>query len=123
MPRVILAVVTVLLLAAAPAAASGSLPLDAHVSARAASAASCIDARRGGPAVALRRLTATRGGYLTARLDGGAAGDWDLAVFARGSREPVAASAYSASTEVASGFVHAGDRLTVQACRRSSDAR
>jgi hypothetical protein len=87
-----------------------------HVSAKAAADGTCVDARRTGAAVANRRLTASRSGYLTARLDGRARGDWDLAVYRRGLRAPVAASAYRGSREVASGFVKRGDRLTVRTC-------
>jgi hypothetical protein len=51
------------------------------------------------------------------------AGDWDLAVFDRASRAPVVAAAGFKAQEFASGFVEAGQRLIVQACRVSgSDA-
>ncbi|MEA2450075.1 MAG: hypothetical protein QOG63_2007, partial [Thermoleophilaceae bacterium] len=103
--------------------ASAARLLDTHVRAKHAVRANCIAQRRSGPGVTTRRLIAARTGYLTARLRGGAKGDWDLAVFARGQREPVAASAYRGSVEVASGFVTRGDRLVVQACRRSGRGR
>jgi carboxypeptidase T len=108
------------LAAAAPATAARPL-LRTNAQAADSAAASCIDHRRSGPSIATRRLTAPRTGYLTARLNGGR-GDWDLAVFARGQSAPVAESAYRGSVEVAAGFVKRGQRLTVQACRRSGGA-
>jgi hypothetical protein len=119
--RVVLLALIAALVLTAPAGAQRVL-LRTDAQAGTAAAASCIDHRRSGSSVALRRLTAPRTGYLTARLDGGRRGDWDLAVFARGKREPVAASAYRGSVEVASGFVTKGQRLTVQACRRRGSA-
>ena len=108
------------LAAAAPATAARPL-LRTTAQATGSAKAGCIDHRRTGPSIATRRLTAPRSGYLTARLDGGR-GDWDLAVFARGQGAPVAESAYRGSVEVAAGFVKRGQRLTVQACRRSGGA-
>jgi carboxypeptidase T len=108
------------LAAAAPATAARPL-LRTTAQAEGSAAASCIDHRRTGPSIATSRLTAPRTGYLTARLTGGR-GDWDLAVFARGQRAPVAESAYRGSVEVAAGFVKRRQRLTVQACRRSGGA-
>ncbi|HEV7845434.1 MAG TPA: M14 family zinc carboxypeptidase [Thermoleophilaceae bacterium] len=108
------------LAAAAPASAARPL-LRTNVRAAESAPASCIDHRHSGPSIARRRLTAPRTGYLTARLKAGR-GDWDLAVFARGRRAPVAESAYRGSVEVAAGFVKRGQRLTVQACRRSGGA-
>ena len=109
------------LAAAAPATAARPL-LRTDVQAAASSAAGCIDHRRTGPSIATHRLTAPRSGYLTARLNGGR-GDWG-----RGRLRPRPArtrrgSAYRGSVEVAAGFVKRGQRLTVQACRRSGAAR
>jgi hypothetical protein len=60
------------------------------------------------------KTTATDTGILLARIDGDQ-GDWDLAVFGAGGRF-VAAAAGPSSHEVASGYVAAGEALTVQAC-------
>jgi carboxypeptidase T len=108
------------LASAAPASAARPL-LRTTAQATDSAAASCIEGRRSGPSIATRRLTTPRAGYLTARLNGGR-GDWDLAVFARGQRAPVAESAYRGSVEVASGWVKRGQSLTVQACRLSGGA-
>jgi hypothetical protein len=101
---------------AAPASATELLR--DGVTAQHAVNSSCSANLRAGPGVVRRHLIAPATGELTARLHGGA-GDWDLAVFGRSRREPVAASAYRGSREVAGGFVSIGDVLTVQACRRS----
>jgi hypothetical protein len=119
--RVALLALIAALVFTAPAGAQRVL-LRTHAQAPTSVVANCIDHRRSGSSVATRRLTAPRTGYLTARLDGGRRGDWDLAVFARGQREPAAASAYRGSVEVASGFVTKGQRLTIQACRRRGSA-
>jgi hypothetical protein len=75
----------------------------------AAADARCVD---------VERLTAAKDGYLTARTEprSRTSGDWDVTVRRAGRRNPVAASAYRGSVEVASGFVDRGDRLTVRAC-------
>ena len=67
---------------------------------------------------AVKRFTSTarETGLLMVRLDAqGRRGDWDVAVFGAGGRF-VAAAAGPTSQEVASGFVAAGEPLTVQAC-------
>ena len=67
---------------------------------------------------AVKRFTSTarETGLLLARLDAKSRrGDWDVAVFGAGGRF-VAAAAGPTSDEVASGFVAAGEELTVHAC-------
>ena len=57
-------------------------------------------------------------GSMSATLDA-AGGDWDLAIFQADSGQVMGGSAYRGSHEVASGLAVAGERLVVQACRRS----
>ncbi len=99
--------------------ASGAEILSTDLSVPAADDASCIDRQLSdGPGVARRSVTAPAPGWVTARLDG-AAGDWDLAVYDTATGDRVASSAFFGNDEVASGFVAGGERLAVQACRRS----
>lgn len=81
-----------------------------------ARAVDCTRAPAGGQSQ--RTVEAPADGRLTARLQA-SDGDWDLAIFRRGDSEPVAASTYSGAEEVAGGLVRAGERVVVQACRRS----
>src|SRR3954471_30507 len=116
----LLAAIAAGLVAAAPASA-GSL-LSGELGARHALDRSC-DARLG-PARGAhveKRLTAPGSGWLTARLTpaGRRRADWDIALFDRGTRRLVAASADFGSNDVASGLVTRGEGLLVQACRRS----
>ena len=73
-----------------------------------------------GAGVAQRHVTAPATGVIRARLDGGV-GDWDLGIFDREGRS-VAGSAHFGTTELAEGIATEGQRLTVQACRRSGPA-
>jgi hypothetical protein len=57
------------------------------------------------------------GGLVSARISGGGAGDWDLAVFDRTSGRVVAGGASWSGDEVAEGYVEPGANLAVQACR------
>ena len=59
-------------------------------------------------------VTAAESGLLVAKMRGRAS-DWDVAVLGAGGRY-VAAAAGPTSNEIASGFVAAGEPLTVQAC-------
>jgi hypothetical protein len=68
--------------------------------------------------VTTRRVTAPVTGLVQARLTG-ARGDWDLAVFDAVTKRMVGASATTGTRELAEGFVYAGERLAVQACRFS----
>ena len=71
------------------------------------------------PGVARVGWRAPADGLLTAKLEGGLAPDWDLAAFRRGERGAVAASTSFASAEQLGLWVRRGERLIVQACRRS----
>ncbi|NJC81917.1 peptidase M14 [Planosporangium mesophilum] len=72
-------------------------------------------------------ITAASTGLVRARLDPigdrGRDDDWDIAVFDKTTGRVVAASAGFRSYEVADGFVKAGDKLRVQGCRFTGDAR
>ncbi|MFP5365068.1 MAG: M14 family zinc carboxypeptidase [Thermoleophilia bacterium] len=70
-----------------------------------------------GRGVVVRYREASRTGLLRTRLR--ASGDWDLAVFDASSRRLVAAAASPSGRELADGFVAAGQRLRMQACRRA----
>ena len=63
-------------------------------------------------------MTAPATGVISARLNGAAGGDWDLGVFDAKGRT-VAGSAHFGNVELAEGIATKGQRLTVQACRRS----
>ena len=96
-----------------PSPASGA---DGEVTASRAVARTCSAAPVEGAAGTVSKgMRAASDGLLRTRL--GAAGDWDVAVFDRGSRKLVAASAGFQGTEVAAGFVTKGQDLLVQACR------
>ena len=88
--------------------------LDRSCSARA------LSSERG---VESRSVTAPALGLVQARLTAEGDGDWDLAVRDATTGATVAASAYRGSSEVAEGFVTRGQRLVVQACRRSGGVR
>ena len=81
---------------------------------------SCEGRLDAGQAGVVQRLwKAPQSGYLTVRLGSPAVrGDWDLAVFGRDGRRLGASQAYRAN-EVVQGAVENGERLTLQACRRS----
>ncbi|WP_229925561.1 M14 family zinc carboxypeptidase [Streptomyces longispororuber] len=77
-----------------------------------------------------REVTARVDGIVQARLFPGRGrgghrpgGDWDVAVFDRGTGRVVAASAAPRSRELAEGFVRRGQRLVVQGCRYGGAAR
>ena len=93
----------------------------ARLTATGATARAC-HARALAPAAGIRTLavTARHTGVLRARLR--AAGDWDVAVFDARSGRFVAASAGPAAAELAEGYVVAGQRVRVQACRRPGAA-
>ena len=107
------------LLISAPAQAA-----DTTVTVRAAKASSCIaaPAAPGAAGVSQRRVTARGLGWFEAKLDA-RSGDWDLAVFDRRTRRLLGGSAGFGAHEVAGTKVKPGQRLLVQACRRSSPAR
>ncbi|HVF78701.1 MAG TPA: M14 family zinc carboxypeptidase [Solirubrobacteraceae bacterium] len=106
------------LVAASGAAAAADATI-ATVSAKRATTATC-HVRPLAPGASVRRTpyTASRTGLLHAALRS-AGGDWDLAVFDARSGRLVAAGAAPGRSEIAEGFVAAGERLVVQACRRA----
>jgi hypothetical protein len=72
----------------------------------------------GSTGVAKRDFTVPATGQLNARLTGGS-GDWDLAVFRKVGGAAIAAGSSRGADEVAGGYGFFGEKLTVQACRRS----
>jgi hypothetical protein len=110
-----LALSILLLVLAAPASADELL--NQRVTVGQAVDSSCIDGLRSGAGVARRDFDAPSTGALTAKLRA-ASGDWDVAVFRRGG-VLVAGGTGSGASEVAGGFAFKGERLTLQACRRS----
>jgi len=106
----------------APASAAAGEILSTDVSVADAVKRSCIDAPlSGGQGYAARTATAPASGWVSARLNA-RSGDWDVAIFNTVTRQRVAGSAAFGASEIAEGFVARGDRLTVQACRRSGAA-
>jgi hypothetical protein len=83
---------------------------------RAATAPCHAGVRPASRAVAAEAYTAPRTGLVRVALR--ATGDWDLAVFDADSGRLVAAAATPTGDDIAEGFVAAGERLVVQACRR-----
>ena len=111
-----LAVVAVLLTVALPPTAPAGAADGQRVSADVAVARVCHAKNVSGAAGTQSvRTTATESGLVRASLSGG--GDWDLGVFDANSGRFVAGSAGFASNELAEGFVKAGQKLVVQACR------
>ena len=79
----------------------------------------CTDRLLTGAGVTHHEYVADVEGAATFRIAGArSAGDWDLAVFDAAGRK-LEASANGAATEVVSAWTFAGDKLTLQACRRS----
>jgi hypothetical protein len=106
---------TGILAIAAPASAAAET-----VTARSAVARGChTDLASSSAGRVLRHSKAPARGLMSVRLR--SAGDWDLGVFGR-HRRLVAGSASFAGNELASGFVHRGERLVVQACRFRGNA-
>ncbi len=89
---------------------------------KSASARNCISGVLSGASVAKRSVTVPSGGWVTARLKAGS-GDWDIALFDRGTGKRVAGSTFFGASEVAQGMVFGRTSLTVQACRRSGRSR
>ena len=104
-------------LAAAVVPPAGAQPIRAETAVARDCATSLVTGSAAG--VAERRWTAPADGLLTVRLEGGGAPDWDLAIFRHGEPHAVAASTSVTSDELARAWVSAGDRLTIQACRRA----
>lgn len=108
---------------AAPAAAAPADLLRTTASTNGSTQRSCsARALPGNAGVVQKAIAAPATGWLTVRL-AARSGDWDLAVFERRSGRLVAGATSFGAREVASGVVFKGDRLVVQACRRSRAAR
>ena len=106
------------LLAGSPAGAGAATLADRAITASGASRALChARVLEPGAGVSVRRVTTAETGLLRATI--GARGDWDVAVFDAASGRLVAAGAAPAGPELAEGFVAAGERLVLQACRRA----
>ncbi len=104
-------------LVAAPASAAEVLTTDLSVPA--AQARTChSELLSSGAGYTQRKVTAPATGVISARLNGEPGGDWDLGVFDAKGRS-VAGSASFGARELAEGIATKGQRLTVQACRRS----
>ena len=106
-----------LALLAAPA--YGAEVLSTNLSAPTSAKRTChANLLTGGAGYVQRQVTAPATGVISARLNGAAGGDWDLGVFDATGRT-VAGSAHFGNRELAEGIATQGQRLTVQACRRS----
>jgi len=114
--------VSVLVLAGSLVAVSGasaSQLLSGGLTASDAQRQSCIAGPlREGPGVVKRSVTVAESGWITARLSAGS-GDWDVAIFDPKTSNRIAGSAFFGAKEIAEGFAAAGQRLSVQACRRT----
>ncbi|MDQ2676147.1 MAG: hypothetical protein M3Y34_05005, partial [Actinomycetota bacterium] len=78
-------------------------------------------ARLGGAGTDRASLTANAGGFITARLEGGTRGDWELAAFRRG--EPAGASTAIGSDERLDVYARRGQRFVFQGCRTDGGRR
>lgn len=105
-------------LGAAPSAAQAAL-LDTTVSSATTQPRVCEAKPASGDGVVQRTVTATADGLVRGELRSSGSGDWDLAIFDKGSRELVAGSASFGSKELAEGIALEGQELLVQACRRN----
>ena len=107
----------------APAAPAILKPVLDTLTAPAAVARSCeTNAATGLLGVAKTSYVAPMSGYVTVRGSAPDTSDWDLAVFDAASGKLVGASQGFGSNEVVQTWVAAGDRLTIQGCRRHGDA-
>ena len=104
------------------APASAETLVDEQVSASEAVDQTCFTRDLSGEAgVASQTIETPTVGEIEARLEG-ASGDWDLALIDAAKGGTVGASAYQGASEVAQGYAFTGERIVVQACRRSGDA-
>src|SRR4051812_36568053 len=124
MRRFSLAGAACLLLATAlPAGAVATTPtllpaVKRTVAANAAVPRTCDRAPRSGRGLSSTTYVAPMSGYVTARLRA-ASGDWDLLLRDGASGRAITASQGFRSTEVAGAWIHAGDRLVAEGCRRA----
>jgi Zinc carboxypeptidase len=105
--------------AASASAAATSLPaVKRSVSATGTSNASCYEGLRSGKGIATTTYKAPMAGFVDVR-SAGARGDWDLALYdVRNSHRALQGSNGFNSREVVQSWATAGQRFTVQACRR-----
>src|SRR3954471_9367295 len=109
--------------AGAAATTSTLLPaVKRTVAVNAAVPRTCDRAPRSGRGLSSTTYVAPMSGYVTARLRA-ASGDWDLLLRDGASGRAITASQGFRSTEVAGAWVHAGDRLIAEGCRRSGGSR
>src|SRR4051794_20150351 len=106
------------LAAASPAASAATLRVSTAVE-RSDCATTDLAGR---PGVTSLAYTAPSLSQVTARLNGPAASDWDLALIDHDSGRVLAGSAGWDASEVAQAHARAGQRLDVQACRVSGRA-
>jgi hypothetical protein len=111
-------VVTAALLTATPARAVPASQLSADVSVPRSCFTGPLGRVRGADAT---ETVAPAAGLVRARLSGG--GDWDVAVYDKGSGAVVAGSAGLRTNELAEGYVTQGQRLVVQGCRYAGGVR
>jgi hypothetical protein len=121
------AAVGALLLAVVPGTAVAATPtilpaVSRSLSSRAAVARVCDAAPQRGRGLASTTYVAPMSGYVTARLRA-ASGDWDLLLRDGRTGRRIAASQGFRSDEVTGAWVHAGDRLVAEGCRRSGSSR
>ena len=125
-PTVLLVLLALSIPATAGATAPSFLPpvkdqLSASKAAKRMCAARLLpDSRRG---IERSGYRAPMSGFVNVRLSGPRRGDWDLAVFDRRSKTLLASSQAFRSRELAQTWVASGQRLTIQACRRSGRGR
>jgi Zinc carboxypeptidase len=103
------------LLLAAPAAHADTSTL--RVTVPEAKRQDCVTRPVTGAGVAHRSVTAPADGFVSARLDGPRAADWDLALIAHG--DVLNAGAGPSADELADSRIRRGERVTLQVCRRS----
>ena len=120
-PRVVvLAVVTAIMGALAPAAWSAPRVVSADlltVSADSAKRQSCATRAVTGASVARRTVTAPADGIVDVRMSGAGGSDWDLALL-DASGKVLDGGAGLGTRELSNTFVRKGQAITIQACRR-----
>ena len=91
--------------------------------AKAAKKQSCVNGVKSGRSIAKTVFTAPADGYLTAHLLGkGTRDDWDLGLY-RSNGDYIAGEQSFFANEVAKGYMKAGEKVTIQACRRKGSDR
>jgi hypothetical protein len=122
--RHLFAAVAAALLLPIAAAQAASLPaVKRSVSASGATNASCYEGLRSGKGIATTTYRAPMSGFVDVR-SAGTKGDWDLALYdVRNPRRAVQGSNGFDSREVTQSWATAGQRFTIQACRRAGASR